>query len=227
MYPNFLNSIHGERWLRQEVVIAFGLAVIFGGGIIAHLSQTLFPFSIKITEYLLFAINTGVMLHLFLRFPSKRLSIYSGILLLATFLLEVIGVHTGIVFGSYKYGEVLGVKAWGVPLIITLNWLLLIISANVLAGDMTGKKVIRIFLAPILIVLFDLVMEPVAMQLNYWDWHNHTIPFKNYASWFIIALLFSVLYNVYAVTVKSLVLKAYFITQFVFFLFLHLLFRSG
>ena len=43
-------------------------------------------------------------------------------------LTEAIGVNTGLLFGTYEYGANLGFKIFGVPLIIGVNWTVLIIS---------------------------------------------------------------------------------------------------
>ena len=45
---------------------------------------------------------------------------------------EWIGVHTRWLFGDYNYGNTLGLKLSGVPLIIGCNWFMLIYSAGVL-----------------------------------------------------------------------------------------------
>ena len=42
-------------------------------------------------------------------------------------LAEIIGVQTGILFGSYAYGETLGLKIFGAPLVIGLNWVTTVI----------------------------------------------------------------------------------------------------
>lgn len=40
-------------------------------------------------------------------------------------LAEILVVSYGIIFGNYKYGEILGYKVLGVPLIIGINWCIL------------------------------------------------------------------------------------------------------
>ena len=46
-----------------------------------------------------------------------------------TFSLEVLGTSTGIIFGSYTYGNTLGLKFLGVPLIIGFNWVFVILGS--------------------------------------------------------------------------------------------------
>ena len=43
----------------------------------------------------------------------------------------------------------------------------------------------------VLMVLFDLFMEPVAVKLGYWHWAGDTIPLYNYVCWFVISYIFT------------------------------------
>ncbi|HAK11549.1 MAG TPA: hypothetical protein DCO78_05820, partial [Chitinophagaceae bacterium] len=43
---------------------------------------------------------------------------------------EMIGVNTGLLFGNYAYGEVMGAKLNGVPLLIGVNWFVVVFSAG-------------------------------------------------------------------------------------------------
>src|SRR6218665_3631044 len=56
--------------------------------------------------------------------------IFLAITATAGFLVEVAGVHTHIIFGSYDYGKTLGLKLFDVPLIIGINWLMLVYCAG-------------------------------------------------------------------------------------------------
>jgi putative membrane protein len=66
----------------------------------------------------------------------KTNKLYFVLSLSLTFLVgmtaEWIGIHTGYLFGEYYYGENLGTKMDGVPLIIGINWgILSVCSCNV------------------------------------------------------------------------------------------------
>src|SRR5665213_1381174 len=37
---------------------------------------------------------------------------------------EIMGVRTGILFGKYSYGTVMGYKLWDTPLILGVNWII-------------------------------------------------------------------------------------------------------
>ena len=41
-------------------------------------------------------------------------------------LAEIIGVNKGLIFGEYSYGDALGIKVFGVPILIGINWCILV-----------------------------------------------------------------------------------------------------
>ena len=41
-------------------------------------------------------------------------------------LAEIIGVNKGLIFGEYSYGNALGIKVFGVPILIGINWCILV-----------------------------------------------------------------------------------------------------
>ncbi len=43
-----------------------------------------------------------------------------------------------------------------------------------------------------LCLVFDLVLEPVAMRLDYWQWSTGIVPIRNYVALFVIAATASV-----------------------------------
>ena len=114
---------------------------------------------------------------------------------------EIIGVNTGLLFGDYQYGQVLGPKINGVPLLIGLNWFIIIFCSGSLllqCFDLLERK-LNINITPstfsIIVVLggaaiatcFDIILEPVAVKLNFWSWENGHIPLLNYICWFVIS----------------------------------------
>ena len=118
------------------------------------------------------------------------LSVYS-----ISFFAEWIGVRFGWLFGSYKYGDSLGIKLDGVPLIIGANWLLLSLVSREVISKLLNNKILIIFLSSILMVLIDFLIEPISDNLNFWIWENNIIPYSNYLDWFLIALLNQTLFS--------------------------------
>jgi len=105
------------------------------------------------------------------------------------YIVEVIGVNTGILFGEYTYGEALGFKVLNTPLIIGVNWILLSFSIFSVSNFFLKKKWPTILLASVLMVLMDVLIEPVAISLDFWSWEAVDIPLQNYVMWFIVSLI--------------------------------------
>jgi putative membrane protein len=107
------------------------------------------------------------------------------------FVAEVIGVKTGVVFGNYYYGNALGYKVLGVPLVISLNWGLLINIGVLVATYLSKKPLLIATLAAFIITGVDLLIEQVASQMDYWHFSNGIAGIQNYIGWFIISFFTS------------------------------------
>ena len=59
------------------------------------------------------------------------------------FFIEVIGVKTGFIFGSYYYGAAMGIKILAVPLLIGLNWSILVYSTSLVVQYMKVANINR------------------------------------------------------------------------------------
>ena len=122
---------------------------------------------------------------------------YIALAVLTGFFVEVVGVHTGSVFGGpYAYGAGLGPTFWGVPPVIGVNWLLLTYCFGSLADKLPLPIYMKAILAATGMVLLDFLIEPVAIRLDFWTWFNQPIPLQNYLGWWLVALvLLSVWYG--------------------------------
>jgi putative membrane protein len=135
------------------------------------------------------------------------------------FISEQIGVHTGYLFGNYSYSDNLGLKIYGVPIIIGINWAILSIGSWNLCKNITKLKIVNILIASLLMTTFDFVMEPTAIDLDYWKWENGIIPIYNYISWFLVSI--SVIFFCSLFQKKySGITKIVFVSQFLFFIIL-------
>ena len=127
--------------------------------------------------------------------PIKIEWIIIFLVYLITFFFEWIGVNYGWLFGSYQYGDSLGFKIDGVPIIMGANWLLLgLVCRDVVKKIITNHWLI-IILSALLMVLIDTLIEPLSNRLDFWTWKNNIIPFSNYKDWFLIALLNQYLFS--------------------------------
>ncbi|MEX2369383.1 MAG: carotenoid biosynthesis protein [Bacteroidales bacterium] len=118
-----------------------------------------------------------------LRFAWKVLLIYS-----AGFVVEIAGVNTGLVFGSYTYGPTLGPTLFHTPLIIGVNWLMLVYSSLVITSRFIEQRYFRVIVAAVLMVVYDFALEPAAIELDMWDWGG-AVSMQNYIAWLMISLV--------------------------------------
>lgn len=104
--------------------------------------------------------------------------------------IEYFGVHTGLIFGSYQYGETLGLKLAEIPLLIGVNWVILIYSAGMAVHYLpVSNKWLKTAIAAAILVALDSLIEPVAMRFDYWDWANSMVPVRNYIGWYLFSFV--------------------------------------
>jgi putative membrane protein len=85
----------------------------------------------------------------------------------------------------------LGYKVLGVPLVISLNWGLLINIGVLVATYLSKKPLLIATLAAFIITGVDLLIEQVASQMDYWHFSNGIAGIQNYIGWFIISFFTS------------------------------------
>lgn len=142
---------------------------------------------------------------------------------------EIIGVNTGLLFGSYEYGDVMSIKVMGVPWLMGVQWLVTILCIAHLVKYLTHKNqwsinaLIFAVIAASITTIYDVVIEPIAIDFDYWHWHSVYVPFYNYVCWFIISFVlhyvFIKLFEKKAINVFAIVLIA---IQALFFILLNL-----
>ena len=197
------------------------LYLIFTVGIIGHLVDQLIPIMLYLTPFTLL-LTGSVVLYKSYKSSNKLFLYWIIITYLITFSLEVIGVKTGLIFGEYLYGETLGLKLFDVPLIIGFNWVFVILGAISIARIISKNNLVVSLIAALIAVIFDFILEPVAIKLDYWQWSENIIPLQNYAAWFLIAFFSSFLYEQFKIETDSKISIHYLIIQFIFFLFINL-----
>ena len=146
-------------------------------------------------------LNLWVSLILLLCFHedfNKTFILTAIVIFLTGFFVEVVGVHTGLIFGKYWYGKTLGTQLFEVPLVIGANWLLLVYcsstSVKILFSNLKYKSFftsifIQSTIASVLMVGLDYLIEPVAISLDFWHWQSDKIPTQNYQAWFLISFI--------------------------------------
>lgn len=175
-------------------VIFIILPLMYLAGIIGLNTPLLSPYFRLLTPYNLLA---SLALLLVFHTDWRRSFVYYCLLAFSVgFLVEVAGVHTGLVFGAYAYGPTLGFKVAEVPLVIGTNWLMLTYLCGNLADRLPGGILLKVLVAAALMTLLDVLIEPVAIRLDFWQWQEATIPLQNYVAWYAVsAALFFVFFS--------------------------------
>ncbi|MFC1669954.1 carotenoid biosynthesis protein [Spirochaetota bacterium] len=196
-----------------------GLVIIYLVGVLGHLFTPLRAYVVPLTPLVLL-ISAVIVLIPAMQDNNWKVIIWFFLCAIITFVIEVVGVKTGRIFGVYGYGRVLGPAVLGVPVIISLNWSLVAFGAVTLAGIITRRKFLIILISAVLTVALDFLMEPVAMYLKYWSWHDNIVPLQNYLAWFIISIFFNGIFVLGGLKNDSKLPPFYFGLLFVYFVIL-------
>lgn len=113
----------------------------------------------------------------------------------STFLLEMAGTSTGLIFGSYHYEHGLGIQVCHTPLIIGLNWLFLVYATRSMAEQSFRWPIIRIIVASGWMVLYDVLLEWVAPAMQMWRFDTGYPPVRNFIAWLAVSLIFHTAYE--------------------------------
>ena len=97
---------------------------------------------------------------------------------------EVLGSRTGFPFGLYTYVGAPAPTVFSVPLIVPLGWFALTLAATVVAGG-------RAWLAGLLLVAWDVGLEPLMTAQGYWTWRDPAplwagAPVQNFLGWWAV-----------------------------------------
>ena len=135
---------------------------------------------------------------------------------------EMIGVQTGMIFGEYAYGPVLGPQIKGTPLMIGVNWLMLSMCAGSLVNNFFGNLniILKTIIASLALVLLDLYIEPVAIAYDFWSWGGAPVPLQNYVGWFFVGLPILFVYFKLMTVSGNKVAQSLFFIQLAFFMLL-------
>ena len=216
--------------------IATGIAIFFHAIGLAGMLFTDNNFFVHSTPFnLLLSFLLLVWTH-----PEKNKSFYFfiGIVFIVGFLSEVVGVNTGLLFGEYHYSKILGIQLFQVPILIAVNWFIIIYCSGIGTHVLLNKVINRvakdynepslklkamsvIFDGASLAVLFDWLMEPVAIKLGFWTWGGDgSVPFYNYFCWLLISILLLTVFNFFNFRKENKFAVNLLLTQALFFLIL-------
>lgn len=203
---------------RKNIIILLILIFHFVGMLGLTFSQTS-DFFLFLTPFHLLLI---FILILASRSYSKKFFLSVFFITFFGFLIEVIGVCTGDLFGGYKYGDNLGLQVFSVPLVIGLNWFILVFGSRGVVNYFFDKKYLQIILSSILMVLLDFLIEPVAIEFGWWSWDIVSVPLQNYIMWFLVSLVMQFVITRINNEISKSTSFSLLLSQIIFFIYLNI-----
>lgn len=217
-----------QDWLypRSPGFSAIVLSVLYLVGALGIPSSVLGPVLLPLSPLqLLLTVSTLIFFQ-----PEKSLRFWavSLFVFMASIAVEIAGVSTGLIFGAYFYGDSLGPKVWDVPIIIGVNWVLLVIGTAMVSEKLSSNRWLRSVIGASIMVSLDLLIEPLSGYLDFWHWEGNEIPLQNYLAWWLIAFSFQLIFQfVYSArkrpSASNPIALPVITLQFLFFLLIHLL----
>ncbi len=198
----------------------FIIAVLHVVGLLGFLNIIQIENFEKLTPFNLL-IGAGIMLSHY-KVLNKTTAFFLFVIFWWGYLVELIGVKTEMIFGTYNYGESLGIKVLDIPLMIGINWIIMVCSTAAITEKLPFSNIyLKAFFAALLMVMLDFLIEPFAMKHNLWQWANNTIPFQNYIGWFICGFLMQVFFFRLSIPRNNWVGVWLYVIQALFFLILY------
>lgn len=102
-------------------------------------------------------------------------------------IVEFLGVNHGLIFGNYTYGKNLGIKIYGVPWVIGVNWAILTYCSAAIVRTIHHNVIVSSLLGAIAMVFLDVIIEVSAPRFDFWVFENNQVPLQNYIGWLITA----------------------------------------
>jgi putative membrane protein len=211
-----------ESTRREQGLLILVIIIFHVVGLIGFAVLSMRPLFLQIVPWhILLMLVVIVCSH---RPMEGKFILFTLLIFISSIIVEWLGVHKHWIFGDYSYGQTLGIKTAEIPLIIGVNWFLLIYSAGVLMQRTRIRSIlIRIIVGAVILVLLDLIIEPVAQHFDYWHWANNIVPLKNYACWFGISAVMLFVFEKFSFRKQGIVAPVFLLVQFVFFMVLLLI----
>jgi len=210
-----------SRGFVQVLILVCLAFFVFTMGFIGIITPDTHAKSLQLTPVALMLSLLIVLLFAENPYTLKSILIFILIAVLGYFI-EVIGIRTHRIFGNYTYGKTLGFSLFNTPLIIGFNWLFLVYTSSSIFERFDLHTGLKIVFASLIMLIYDIVIEPVATKTDMWSWVNSIVPFQNYVAWFLLALLFHFILKWGRISTKNPIAPWVLLCQFLFFLALRI-----
>lgn len=153
---------------------------------------------------------------------DKKRIIYFSFIFLSSFIIEMIGVNTGLLFGDYQYYHGLGIKLFNTPLLIGINWILIIYITSSIFTKLKYNFVSQVIIPSGLMIIYDIIMERAAPSMEMWSWPNN-IPLQNFIMWGFLAVFFHSIRYFSKIEIKNKMAIPIYLAQIILFVFIILI----
>ncbi len=135
-----------------------------------------------------------------------------GILGVLALAIETSAMITGFPYGHFGYSELLGYRLFGLtPWTVFLAWTPLVLAAYGIAARLAaGGRLwaVRIIVVAIILVVFDLVLDPGAVKIGFWRYEGggvfYGVPVSNFAGWLFSGAIGAILLELFTFIRKPL-----------------------
>lgn len=112
--------------------------------------------------------------------------------------IEASAILTGFPYGHFGYSDLLGFRMFGlVPWTVAFAWTPLILGAYAVAANLFASRMVRVIATTLILTVFDLVLDPGAVLLGFWQYNGggwfYGVPMSNFAGWLVSGLIGSVI----------------------------------
>ncbi len=116
------------------------------------------------------------------------------ILSIYAIVIESAGVLACFPYSCFEYSDMLGVKMFNlVPLTLPLNYIPIVVAGSFMAFSLVRQNLFfSVFMASLLCVTFDLVLDPAAVSIKLWEFEMegifYGVPLENFMGWLLTSI---------------------------------------
>jgi putative membrane protein len=177
------------------------VACLFGAGVLAQVAYPLTSGSARdaLTVATVLLVAAASLVHAYRSYGSQVLTVLTLTCVVGGFVVEVLGVHTGVPFGKYHYTGGLGASLFGVPVVIAFAWPMLAWPAALAAHRLCRSFAARVAVGAWALAAWDLFLDPQMVAAGHWTWADPgahlpgvaSVPLTDYAGWLVVSALMS------------------------------------
>lgn len=115
---------------------------------------------------------------------------------------ETSAIATGFPYGHFGYSDLLGYRLFGyTPWTVFLAWSPMVLASYAVVRRTVPFVVVRIALVAILLVAFDLVVDPGAVKLGFWRYEAggafYGVPLSNFTGWIFSGAIAAIVLEIF------------------------------